>query len=262
VVLPKIENIPAGTDPATTGYYREITFNSTQSPTIWTIGIRPPNSKLSKTRYDVDIATVSLNPNFAAGTPQKESAPLTVRLAPQKVFTITVFKTGTGRGTVTSSPPGINCGIDCIYDFSGNMALPVQLQASSASSNFMGWTSSFGSCTGTSICTVPSTGVAATVSAQFDDTGGSSGSMQGCIGPKHFPGFTLVGNPACASNDIAGHPSADLACDEQGYFCCELSQGSNEPRCGGIDKRQFPADCMDYGPRASFKEFRGCYIQD
>src|SRR5206468_3093783 len=33
-------------------------------------------------------------------------------------FTLTVNKTGTGSGTVTSSPPGINCGATCsaVYD--------------------------------------------------------------------------------------------------------------------------------------------------
>jgi hypothetical protein len=261
VPIPLFADVPAGTSPATTGYYKILNINPNPKPPIWTIGIRPPDSKLRKTSYDVTIASVSVNPKYAAGTPEKESAPLTVKLAAQKVFTITVFKTGTGRGTVTSNPPGITCGIDCIFDFSGNMALPVQLQAVSASSTFRGWTSSFGSCNGTGICTVPSTGMAATVSAEFEDNGGGGG-MQGCPGPKSFDGFTFIGNPACASNDIAGHPDADLACDAQGYFCCEGAQGANEPRCGGIDKRQFPADCMDYGPKASFKEFLGCYIAD
>jgi len=30
-----------------------------------------------------------------------------------QLFTLTVDKTGPGSGTVTSSPPGINCGPDC-----------------------------------------------------------------------------------------------------------------------------------------------------
>ena len=34
-----------------------------------------------------------------------------------KRFTLTVAKTGIGRGTVTSSPQGINCGTGCSSDF-------------------------------------------------------------------------------------------------------------------------------------------------
>src|SRR4029434_7535647 len=126
VPIPLFADVPAGTNPATTGYYKVLNINPNPKPPIWTIGIRPPDSKLRTTMYDVLIASVSVNPKFGAGTPEKESAPLTVKLAAQKVFTITVFKTGTGRGTVTSNPPGITCGVDCIFDFSGNMALPVQ----------------------------------------------------------------------------------------------------------------------------------------
>lgn len=59
-------------------------------------------------------------------------------------FTLTVSKTGSGAGTVTSQPAGINCGATCNANFTVGQA--VTLTAStSAGSVFSGWT---GACTG------------------------------------------------------------------------------------------------------------------
>ena len=53
-------------------------------------------------------------------------------------YTLTVRKTGSGRGTVTSSPAGINCGATCAYTFGGGMS--VTLTATPATnSNFIKW---------------------------------------------------------------------------------------------------------------------------
>jgi uncharacterized delta-60 repeat protein len=61
--------------------------------------------------------------------------------------TLTVSKAGSGAGTVTSSPSGINCGSTCSAPFA---ALPVTLTATAASgSSFSGWT---GDCSGTGTC--------------------------------------------------------------------------------------------------------------
>ena len=55
-----------------------------------------------------------------------------------KRFTLTVTKTGIGRGTVTSSPQGINCGTGCSSDFV--VSTVVTLTASPAlGSLFTGW---------------------------------------------------------------------------------------------------------------------------
>ena len=66
-------------------------------------------------------------------------------------YKLTVAKAGTGVGTVTSNPAGINCGTVCSYDFSGGTS--VALSATPASGYvFAGWS---GACTGTGACTVP-----------------------------------------------------------------------------------------------------------
>jgi len=66
-------------------------------------------------------------------------------------YTLTVQKSGTGSGTVTSSPAGINCGSDCTEAY--NSGTSVTLTATAASgSTFAGW--SGGGCSGTGNCTV------------------------------------------------------------------------------------------------------------
>jgi hypothetical protein len=66
-------------------------------------------------------------------------------------YTLTVSPAGTGGGTVTSSPSGINCGGTCASAFDYNAV--VTLTASpGAGSTFAGWTG--GGCSGTGTCAV------------------------------------------------------------------------------------------------------------
>jgi hypothetical protein len=65
-------------------------------------------------------------------------------------FALTVTLGGTGSGTVTSSPTGINCPTTCSANF--NSSTMVTLTAAAASSStFAGWS---GACTGTGTCSV------------------------------------------------------------------------------------------------------------
>ncbi len=65
-------------------------------------------------------------------------------------YQLSVAKTGTGTGTVTSVPPGINCGIDCkeIYPEGTQVTLTAQADPGFI---FKGWS---GGCTGTGTCTI------------------------------------------------------------------------------------------------------------
>jgi uncharacterized delta-60 repeat protein len=63
--------------------------------------------------------------------------------------TLTVARSGSGSGLVTSNPNGISCGSTCWAPFA---ALPVTLTATpSAGSAFLGWS---GACSGTGTCTL------------------------------------------------------------------------------------------------------------
>ena len=79
-------------------------------------------------------------------------------------YTLTVDKDGTGEGTVTSDPAGIDCGANCSADFDYNTE--VTLTASAATgSTFTGWDGA--DCSGTGTCVVTVT-EAHTVTATFN----------------------------------------------------------------------------------------------
>ena len=79
-------------------------------------------------------------------------------------YTLTVAKDGTGSGTVTSSPAGINCGADCSEPYaSGTVVTLTAVPA--AGSTFAGWRN--GPCSGTGSCQVPMNG-AQSVTATFN----------------------------------------------------------------------------------------------
>ncbi len=82
-------------------------------------------------------------------------------LIPQ--FDLTVSKSGTGAGTVTSAPAGINCGATCTAPFDDATVVTLTA-AAAAGSTFDGW--SGGGCTGTGTCAVTLT-AATTVTADF-----------------------------------------------------------------------------------------------
>jgi endo-1,4-beta-xylanase len=78
---------------------------------------------------------------------------------------LTVTKSGSGSGTVTSSPSGINCGSTCSASYASGAS--VTLTATPASgSTFAGWS---GACNGTATCTVSMT-AARSVTATFNAT--------------------------------------------------------------------------------------------
>jgi len=66
-------------------------------------------------------------------------------------YALTVTKAGTGSGTVTSSPGGINCGGTCSSSFASGSSVTLTA-ASNPDSLFVGW--SGGGCSGTGACTV------------------------------------------------------------------------------------------------------------
>jgi uncharacterized repeat protein (TIGR02543 family) len=68
-------------------------------------------------------------------------------------FTLTVSKAGAGAatGTVTSSPAGINCGLDCTESYAQNTLVTLTATAGTGFT-FTGWTA--GACTGTDPCAV------------------------------------------------------------------------------------------------------------
>ena len=84
--------------------------------------------------------------------------------------TLTVAKAGTGAGTVTSAPAGINCGSTCAASFADGSTVTLTAAATSGST-FGGW--SGGGCSGTSTtCTTSALAAPTSVTATF--SGGSA----------------------------------------------------------------------------------------
>lgn len=84
----------------------------------------------------------------------------------QGLTTLTVAKSGTGTGTVTSTPAGIACGADCTEQVLGGTAVTLSATPD-ANNRFDGWS---GACTGTNAtCTVTMDG-AKTATAIFTST--------------------------------------------------------------------------------------------
>lgn len=107
------------------------------------------------------------------------------------LYPLTLGKAGSGVGTVTSAPTGINCDAACssastqVVD--GNT---VTLTAvAPAGTVFSGWT---GACTGTATCTVTIAGAAANVTAIFDKQYTVTPSIIGANGSVTPPTSSLV----------------------------------------------------------------------
>ncbi len=98
----------------------------------------------------------------AAGDATTNAATLTVA---ETLNSLTVSKTGTGAGTVTSSPAGIACGATCEASFSSTATVTLTA-AASAGSSFSGWSGS--GCSGTGTCVVAMS-EARIVTASFAD---------------------------------------------------------------------------------------------
>ncbi len=108
-------------------------------------------------------ATVTATNPHGTSPPSQASNAVTPTGVPPGSFNLAVTKSGTGTGTVTSSPAGIDCGADCSETLADGSS--VTLTASpAAGSSLTAWSGS--GCSGTSTCTVVMSEARA-VTAQF-----------------------------------------------------------------------------------------------
>lgn len=105
-----------------------------------------------------------------AVAPTGPTAAVTVTGAPGVSRSLTVARSGTGAGTVTSAPAGISCGAACSTTAPSGTTFTLTASPS-AGSVFSGWTG--GGCSGTATCVV-ALGADTTVTATFTAAPGVS----------------------------------------------------------------------------------------
>lgn len=184
---PKITSITPASGPSTggtevtihgqnLGCVTDISFGSVQAETFTnqqafldcgltdTVTVTAPASSI------LGPVTVSLDTveSVATGAPSA-TGHFTYTQPPAQ--TVTVQKTGNGKGTVTSSPAGISCGGTCSHAFTYGTAVILKAKASSGS-RFGGFT---GACTGKSTCSVVAN-QARSVTAKF--------TLKNCVVPR------------------------------------------------------------------------------
>jgi hypothetical protein len=136
----------------TTGTYAQIVATAVNTTTYLNSALADNSTYCYRVRA-YNTAGDSAYSNEACGT------------TPTASFTLTVAKSGTGQGTVTSSPAGISCGSDCSEAYTNTTSVTLSA-APAAGSTFGGW--SGGGCSGTGTCTLllnTATSVTATFTA-------------------------------------------------------------------------------------------------
>jgi hypothetical protein len=118
-------------------------------------------------------------------------------------YVLTAIAAGPGTGSVTSSPPGIDCGADCSESYAAGTVVTLTAQPA-AGSTFEGWT---GSCTGTSLAchlTMDTDKAATATFALAPSTGDSYYTVSPCrVLDSRAPGGQWGGLPLGAQQERA-----------------------------------------------------------
>jgi len=119
-------------------------------------------------------------------------------------YSLSVSKTGTGSGAVTSNPSGIDCGATCSASFSSGTSVTLTATASGGS-NFTGWS---GDCSGMT-CTVSMT-ANRSVTANFNTITGYSCQEHNVSGWAWSENIGWI-SFSCKNQGVAGNYGVDIA---------------------------------------------------
>lgn len=243
------------------GFFQVINVNTARNPPLYTVHLRAPLTLVDPANFNIEVVNKSLR------TDVTDSDSMIVRLAQRKVFTVSVAVTGNGH--VTSNPPGIACGTSaqgramtqCSHDFGRGQ---VTLNPGSNDLNttkFVGWS---GNCApNVQACALALTGMATMNATAIFGPRMTSLPVSNCPVAPAIAGLRWIDQPTCATGNIAEHPGISLACDAQGYFCCEPGTPDlTAPRCGGQGKILSSPDCRRHTPGGMLRQPGGCYEVD
>ena len=150
--FPQITTSPDGTTTAVWVVVNGLSSTNVQAST------RPPGGSFA---LPVDISATSPNPGFPQITTGPGGPTTAVWLGSDGTndivqsastgFTLTLTRSGTGSGTITSSPAGIDCGGTCSSDFVQGTGVTLHAAPASGSA-FKGWSGA--GCSGAGTCEV------------------------------------------------------------------------------------------------------------
>jgi hypothetical protein len=163
----------------------------------------------------------------------------------QNTYTLVITKDGTGSGTITSSPSGINCGAICSYAFAYNTSVTLTAVAS-AGSTFSGWSDS--NCPANGTCSV-TMDAARSVTATFSVT-----TFQLRVGISGAGSGTVTSNPVgidCGANCITSFPYNTVVTLTAVPTAPAVFGGWSGGPCSGTGECQLPMDA-DYAVVANF----------
>jgi hypothetical protein len=154
-------NVPDGT--VVTAWMNGVQYASTLtltfgSDSVYSIDVRgddPGGNQGTTVVFHIGAQVADQTGLWASGTN------VSLNLSAPK-YSLNISKTGSGSGTVTSVPAGIDCGSTCSANFTFNTSIDLSA-APVSGSTFTGWS---GACTGTGTCTV-TMNQARSVSAEF-----------------------------------------------------------------------------------------------
>jgi hypothetical protein len=151
------------------------------------------------------VLVVTNQSQTAANPTSSTSRSFTVSTAgaPPTMHLLSVSKTGSGNGTVTSNPAGISCGADCSQSYTAGTVVTLAATPA-AGSSFTGWS---GACSGTSSCSVTMS-ESRSVTAAFD-----------LVPDNTPPDTTITGGPIGETTDstptftfASSEPSSTFSC--------------------------------------------------
>jgi uncharacterized repeat protein (TIGR01451 family) len=137
---------------------RALTAGGNQLAITVPCGATPGGTAFARFRFS---STGGLSPSGLALDGEVEDYAVAIASV---TYRLTVTKEGSGTGTVTASPGGIDCGATCFTDYASGSVVTLAANPA-AGSAFTGWTGA--GCSGTGLCTVTVT-AARTVTATFD----------------------------------------------------------------------------------------------
>jgi len=118
----------------------------TSSAQVNTTNVSGTNSSVRPADTSVNLGTSTATINNTTVSPGQGCYYATT-------YTLSVTKSGTGSGTVTSSPAGISCGNDCTEPYTANTSVTLTAQADTGST-FGGWGGDCSSCGSNTTCTI------------------------------------------------------------------------------------------------------------